>query len=105
MISEKNVNKARENFELAAKEFGLIFHSPYMLTDTISAFGHIENYGSKNGSIIVLIAPPGFQANQGISEWCERNNFFCSFVNIQPLIGVYDASYFKEMLQDWGYFK
>ena len=54
MISEAERKIAREKFERAAREFGFVFHSPFDLTDTISVFGYIENYGSKNGTVICL---------------------------------------------------
>ena len=39
MISKSQVEIAREKFKLAAKEFDLVFHSPYALTDT---FLHLD---------------------------------------------------------------
>mgnify|MGYP003307677013 CR=1 FL=1 len=37
-----------------------------------------------------------------IAEWCKENDCFCSFISIEPLIGEYRRSYFREMLRDWG---
>ena len=71
MISKSQVEIAREKFKLAAKEFDFVFHSPYALTDTLSAFGYIENYGSKNGVVICLTAPLDFFINQKVVDWCK----------------------------------
>ena len=43
MISETEYRIAREKFESAAKDFDFVFHSPFALTDELSAFGYIEN--------------------------------------------------------------
>ena len=104
MLSEKEITNARKNFELAAKEFGFVFHSPFVLTDTLAAFGFIEHYGSRNGAVVCLSDPFG-SADEEIVEWCEKHACFCSFLNVKLLQGEYDASYFQEMLQDWGHFE
>ena len=102
MISISQEQIAREKFELAAKEFGFVFHSPYALTDTLSVFGYIENYGSENGVVISLTAPPDFLTNQVVIDWCKQTECFHSSINIEPLLGGYKSSYFREMLRDWG---
>lgn len=102
MISEVELNKVREKFVLAAKDFGFVFHSPFVLTDTLSVFGYIENYGSKNGTVICLTSPPDFSVNQDVIEWCEQMECFVSFINIEPLLGEYKTSFFRELLHDWG---
>ncbi len=104
MISETEFNIARKKFELAAKEFGFVFHSPFALTDSLSAFGYIENYGSKNGTVICLTSPPDFPTDQVVIDWCKQMEYFVSFVNIEPLLTEYKASYFRETLRDWGRF-
>lgn len=40
MISKPQEKIAREKFELAANDFDFVFHSPYALTETLSAFTH-----------------------------------------------------------------
>lgn len=102
MISEKEIANARENFILASKDFDFIFHSPFILTDTLTSFGFIENYGSKNGAIVCLTSPTDFRSNPEIIEWCEQNNCFYSFINVKTLLGEYKRSYFRELLRDWG---
>lgn len=104
MISEKEITNARKNFELASKDFGFVFHSPFVLTDTLTAFGFIENYGGRNGAVVCLVPPFGL-ADEEIVEWCEQNDCFWSFINVELLQGEYDASYFREMLLDWGHFE
>ena len=105
MITENQIENARENFYLAAKDFEFVFHSPYSLTDEIEAFGYIENYGSKKGTIICLTSLPGFKTDNSIIEWCKQNNYFYSFLNIELIVGEYKPAYFREMLRDWGHFK
>ena len=102
MISKSLEQIAREKFELAAKDFDFAFHSPYALTDTLSAFGYIENYGSKNGVVICLTEPPDFSTNQDVYNWCKQMDRFVSFISIEPLLEEYKTSYFREMLRDWG---
>lgn len=92
----------RENFELASKDFGFVFHSPFSLTDSVSVFGNIENYGSKNGAVICLTSAPDFFVDQDVIAWCEQMECFVSFLNIELLQGTYNVSYFREMLRDWG---
>lgn len=104
MISEKEIAKARENFLLASKDFDFDFQSPFPLTDSLTAFGYIENYGSENGAVVCLTSPPDFQTDPRVFEWCEQNHYFCSFINVETLLGEYERSYFREMLRDWGRF-
>ena len=102
MISETEFNIAREKFELASKDFGFTFHSPFALTDNLSVFGYIENYGSKNGGIVCLTTSPDAPVNPDVINWCRQMECFCSFISIEPLLGEYKTSYFREMLRDWG---
>ena len=102
MISKAERNIAREKFERAAREFGFIFHSPFDLTDTLSAFGYIENYGSKNGTVICLDYASDLSIDPDVSAWCKVMECFCSFISIEPLLGEYKPSYFRAMLRDWG---
>ena len=102
MFSEEEIAKARENFILASKDFGFIFHSPFTLTDTLTSFGYIENYGSKNGAVVCLTSSADLRSDPEIIEWCKQNNCFCSFINIETLLGEYKSSYFRAMLRDWG---
>ena len=102
MVSKSQERVAREKFELAAKDFGFIFHSPYALTDNLSVFGYIENYGSENGVVISLTASPDFPTNQSVIDWCKQTERFYAFINIETLLGEYKRSYFREMLRDWG---
>lgn len=102
MISKFQEMTVREKFELAAKEFYFVFHSPYALTDTLSVFGYIENYGSKNGVAICLTVPPDFATSKEVTASCKQKEIFVSFINIEPLLGKYKPSYFREMLREWG---
>ena len=104
MISQAEEIIARKKFEQAAKDFDFVFHSPFALSDTISAFGYIENYGSKNGVVICLTSPPDFPTNRDIIDWCDQMGCFISFVSIEPLLGEYKTAYFRELLLDWGKF-
>ena len=40
MFYDSQIKIAREQFKLAAMDFDFIFHSPFALTDTLSAFGY-----------------------------------------------------------------
>ena len=102
MINEDNLKIARHNFALAAEEFGFEFESPFSLNDDVEAFGYISNYGSKNGVVICLIAPPDYLTDKKVIEWCKENERFYSSLSIEPLIGEYKRSYFRELLRDWG---
>ena len=102
MITELQKQAVQKIFELAANEFGFVFHSPFVLSDNLSVFGYIENYGSKNGAVICLTYPPDFPTNQEVLDLCKQMERFVSFLNIESLLGEYSSSYFGEMLQDWG---
>ena len=102
MISKSQEKIAREKFELAANDFDFVFHSPYALTETLSVFGYIENYGSKNGTVICLTSPPSFLTDQFVIDWCKQMECFVSFISIEPLLREYKSSYFREMLRDLG---
>ena len=73
-----------------------------MINDDIKAFGYIPNYGSKNGVVICLTAPPNFLIDNRVADWCTENDCFYSSLNIELIIGEYKQSYFREMLRDWG---
>ena len=102
MLVDEKIKNARHNFALASEEFGFEFVSPFTLTDEIEVFGYISNYGSKNGVVVCLTAPPDYLTDNRVVEWCKENDCFCSFISIEPLIGEYRRSYFREMLRDWG---
>lgn len=105
MISEHDLNKARENFILASNDFGFTFHSPFPLTDILSAFGYIESYGSANGVIVCLgdfSEEYTSTTYRDVIDWCKEMDCFFSLLNIKPLLGEYKRSYFSEMLRDWG---
>lgn len=103
MLSEQKIAKARENFLLAAKDFGFVFHSPFPLTDDLTAFGYIENYGSENGAVVCL-SSSDCPSDPNIFAWCRQNHYFCSFINVEVISEEYERSYFREMLRDWGRF-
>ena len=102
MITEAEQCIAREKFNLAAKEFGFVFHSPFALTDTLSEFGYLERYGSKNGAVICLDHVSALSINPDVVAWCEEMECFWSCIAIEPLLGEYKSSYFRAMLRDWG---
>ena len=102
MFIDDQIKNARHNFALASEEFGFEFVSPFNLTDEIEVFGYISNYGSKNGAVIGLTAPPDFLLDNRVTDWCSEADCFCSFLNIELLTGEYNRSYFREMLRDLG---
>lgn len=102
MINEDNLKIARLHFSLASEEFGFEFESPFTLTDELEAFGYISNYGSKNGVVICLTAPPDFLTDARVADWCKEMDCFYSFLNIELLAEKYNRSYFREILRDWG---
>ena len=76
--------------------------SKIMLNVKFPDYRYIENYGSKNGTVICLTSPPDFPTDQFVIDWCKQMECFVSFISIEPLLGEYKASYFREMLRDWG---
>ena len=105
MITDEQIEKARENFRLASLDYGFVFHSPFELDEGLTAFAHIENYGSKNGVVICLFSEQDITTDNRITEWCKKMNCFYSFLNIDLLKGKYSRACFREMLRDWGYFE
>jgi len=97
------IEKARQQFVKASKEFNFTFISPYPLDEdtNLYAFGFIDGYASKNGAIIALVEPPQYEAEKDVIEWCEKHDRWFSKFNIEPLLGEYDRSYFQELLDDW----
>ncbi len=104
MFSEEQIQIVRKNFLLASKEFDFEFVSPFALTDEIEAFAYITNYGSKNGAVICLTSTEDYKYDKRVIEWCKKMDCFCSFLNIDLILGEYRRSYFREMLRDWGRF-
>lgn len=92
----------REQFFLASEEFGFEVMMPYCLDkqNGLYAFGYMPEYGSKNGTVIGLL-DKNLNPDRGIEKWCRENKYFCSFLNIEPLMGEYKRSYFRELLRDW----
>lgn len=78
MISEKLILNTRNNFLLASKDFQFEFISPMPLSNSLYAFGYIENYGSANGAIMILCNPNAKEDNsdEEVIEWCKKNNYF-----------------------------
>lgn len=97
------IEKVRQQFVKASKEFHFTFISPYPLDEknNLLAFGFIDGYASTNGAIITLIEPPQYEAENDVIEWCQKRNRWFSQINIEPLLGEYDHSYFQELLDDW----
>ena len=104
MFHEEQIKTVRNHFLLAAKDFCFEFVSPFKLTEELEAFGYITNYGSKNGTVICLTSSPDFQTDKRVVAWCKAMGCFCSFLDIESLLGEYKRAYFKEMLDDWGKF-
>lgn len=93
---------ARERFLLASEEFGFEIIMPVCLDEEkqLYAFGYMPDYGSQNGAIIGLLSTEN-EPRKRIEDWCCKNKYFCSFLNVEPLIGEYKRSYFRELLRDW----
>lgn len=109
MITQEEINKARAQFEQAAKDFGFRFYSPFTLSDTVSAFGFIEDYGSESGTIICFMSLSGDSLCDKdqlmlCRKWRDEIGCFYSFINPEMLQGDYKTSYFRAMLRDLGYF-
>ena len=83
MVSKSQEEIAREKFELAAKEFDFVFHSPYALTETLSVFGYIKNYGSKNGTVICLDYASELSIDPDVSACCKEMECFCSSISMR----------------------
>lgn len=97
------IEKVRLQFLKASEEFNFTFISPYPLEEATNlyAFGYIDSYASKNGAIITLIEPPQYEADKDVIEWCKNQNRWLSQISIEPLLGEYNSTYFKDLLDDW----
>ena len=104
MTDEQKTEKIRNNFLLAAQDFGFEFESPFSLADGLEAFGYIPYYGSKNGVIICLDSSMNSEIDQRIFEWCREMECFRSVLSMEFYAHEYKRSYFREMLRDWGRF-
>ena len=102
MITEEQRRIAADVFITAARELDFDFIESPFLDDGISAFGYISGYGSSKGTVIDLLSLPEDVPNETLLLWCEKNGYYCSFLNVQPLMNGYRRSYFREMLRDWG---
>ena len=78
MLAEAQLQRIEENFRLAAAEYGFVFQRSFELDYGITAFVHISNYGSKNGTVIFLMSPPDFDTEnkKQIAAWCESHQMF-----------------------------
>ena len=102
-MNHDTVEKARSQFIKASEELDFTFISPYPLDEgrSLFSFGFIDGYASKEGAIIELVEAPLYEANTEIMQWCKKHGrWFCQ-INIEPLLGEYDRSYFEELLHDW----
>ena len=106
MLTEAQLQQIEKSFRMAAEEFDFTFERPFVLSGGITAFGHISDYGSRNGTVIFLISPPDYNTEnrKQVNEWCEANQMFYSYLNAEQLTGDYRRSYFREMLRDFGRF-
>ena len=102
-MARENIEKVRQQFVKASEEFHFTFISPYPLDEksNLFAFGFIDGYASKSGAIITLIESPQYEAEKDVIEWCKKHDRWFSQINIEPLLGEYDSSYFQELLDDW----
>ena len=105
MFTEAQLQRIEDNFRTAAEEFDFTFQRPFALGNGIAVFGHISNYGSKNGTAILLMSLSDDETRKAAFAWCEAHQMFCSSLNPAFLTGEYRRSYFREMLRDWGRFE
>ena len=89
------------NFRKAAAEFGFDFIEAPSLGEGITAFGYLPQYGGEKGAVVCPTDPTEL-ADEKVVERCRRSGYFCSFLNIEVLIGEYDREYFRKMLDDRG---
>lgn len=103
MITRQQVELARKNWIDASKNFMFELVTPYFIEidgNEKEIFAFLPKYGSLNGTIVCLISAPNFEIDSELSQWADKNNFYCSFVNIKKFIN-FDESSFKEILNDW----
>ena len=102
-MDNKTIEKIRSQFIRASKELGFVFISPYPLDEqnNLFAFGFIDGYASKEGAMIELIEPPLYEADKEVIQWCKKQNRWIGQINVDPLLGEYDRSYFQDLLDDW----
>ena len=104
MIDEKIKNSIVKKFEIAAKEFDFSFVSPYYIdgNNELCFFCYLYKGNIEKGVLIDIISD---SQNMDVKKekYCDINELFYSCLYIEPLLGKYQSSYFREMLEDWRY--
>jgi hypothetical protein len=106
MITERQINLAKETWLKAAEVFDIEILIPYSLSINgmdKEIFAYISGYGSPNGTIICLMSGPNWEIDNEISSWAKDNNIFYSCLNVE-LFQNYDKKHFIELLKDWKKF-
>lgn len=103
MLTKEQIEIAREKFNMASKEFGFKFISPYCLDEKrdLYTFGYMPEYGCDNGAVVCLMYETNECTNSDITKYCVEHEMFYSFLNAELLFGKYDREYFVELLEDW----
>jgi len=105
MICAYQKNIAINNWLKASNKLAFNIITPYSIIiegKPKEIFAFLPNYGSPNGSIVVLITSQ-FEIDNEIINWAKSNGIFYSFIYIDSFF-TYDEEFFKEILLDWGYF-
>lgn len=104
MLDDKIKACIIEKFKKAAKEFNFNFVAPYCIGEKKNYvfFCHLFKAKPLKGVVIDIICHFEDEDVEKLN-YCKENNIFYSRLNVTPLLGEYDASYFCEMLEDWEY--
>jgi len=97
-IKKQIITQVQENWIRALKKLNFEIHCPYIINydnEEIEVFAFLPNYGSENGIILQLTAPPDFDADKRIIEYAKQNRCGYSFINVQVYL-EYKEEFFRE---------
>jgi hypothetical protein len=102
MISDNQIEIARNNWLKAAEELNFKFITPFeILFENVEkeVFGYLPDYGSSNGAIVEMWES-GQLTDCKLSDWAKENNVFLSFCSIETFL-EYNVVHFRDILKDW----
>jgi len=104
---EYNIKQIISNWLRASENLHFDIKTPFVLEDKnnkkYNCFGFVPKFGSKKGTIILLIKPPKFRIRLKVNKIAEQLGYYCSNLNIECEL-EYDKVRFIDTLNDWGYF-
>jgi len=101
--SQSLLEKVTQNWIRASREIGFEIICPFPFEfngEKNLTLAFLPAYGSKNGMVLGLLYPPGYSSNPIVLQWAEKNDCFCSFLNIEEYAD-YDEDLYLNTLKDW----